>query len=140
MKKQATTTVNTTAKRTRKSNAQPQSVGEVAQQVVSEAKAQAAETKPEQNTKKIVDIEFNATDMEAATDKAQLLIAHDDKGNRFKFWLPKSQINIIPDADEPGKMICRLAAWLYYRAGLNAVYPAVRWGGAATAERAAPTC
>lgn len=131
MKKQATTTEKTAVKRARKSNAQPQPVGEIAKQVVAEAKAQAVEQKPEQQKMKIVDIEVNATDMEAATDKAQLLVAHDANGNRFKFWLPKSQINILPDADEPEKMICRLAAWLYYRTGLNAVYPAVRWSSVA---------
>lgn len=132
MKKQATTTEKATVKRTRKASAQqPQPVGEIAQQVVEEAKAQAAEQKAEQPKKKIVDIEVNATDMEAATDKAQLLVAHDEQGNRFKFWLPKSQINIVADADKPGKMVCRLAAWLYYRTGLNAVYPAVRWSSVA---------
>lgn len=131
MKKQATTTATSTATRTRRSASKPQPVGEIAQQAVQEAKGHAAEPKPEQAKKKIVDIAVNATDMEAATDKAQLLVAHDEQGRRFKFWLPKSQINILPDADEPGKMICRLAAWLYYRTGMNNVYPAVRWSSVA---------
>lgn len=131
MKKQTTTTTKKAAStRTRKSKAQPQPVGEVVKAIVAEAKA-AAEQPAETAQKKIVDVRLNATDMEAATERAQLIVTHDDKGNRYKFWLPKSQINILPDGDEPGKMVCRLAAWLYYRTGMNAVYPALRWSSVA---------
>lgn len=131
MKKQATTTAKSTATRTRRSTAQPQPVGEIAQQVVAEAK-KAEEPKPEQpRSKKIVDIKVNEKDMPVATEKAQLLVAKDEQGNSHRFWLPKSQINIIADADEPGKMICRVAAWLYYRAELNTIFPAVRWSSVA---------
>lgn len=128
MKKQATTSAQSTTKRTRQSNTQPQLVGAIAQQVVAEAKQKAEEPKPAQpRPKKIVDISVDATAMQTATDKAQLIIARDEKGEWLRFWLPKSQINIIPNADEPGKMIFRVAGWLYYRAKLNEVFPAVQW-------------
>lgn len=122
------------AKRTSKKSAAP--IKEVVEQAVEQIKeaAAAAEAQPpkkSKNVRKMVEFRCLASIMEFATEKAQLLAFHTEAGEEVKFWLSKSLSHFVADGDEPEKMICRIPAWLYYKAGLNNYFPVERWSQAA---------
>lgn len=129
------------------------------QDVVEQAVAQIAEAKQnaeaEPKKRKMVEFKVLASIMEFATEKAQLLSFHTEAGVEVKFWLSKSLSHFVADGDEPDcsckssamssslehcqgaaehgrsqKMICRVPAWLYYKAGLNNYFPITRWSQA----------
>ena len=122
-------------------------VSEVVEQAVSQLKeaAQQAAAEPKSSTKslctsekstraknrKMVEFKVFASIMEFATEKAQLLSFHTEAGVEVKFWLSKSLSHFVAEGDEPEKMICRVPAWLYYKAGLNNYFPITRWSQAA---------
>lgn len=112
-------------KKTSKKSEAP--IKEVVEQAVEQIKeaAAAAEAKPKQ--RKMVEFKVLASILEYATEKAQLLAFHTEAGEEVKFWLSKSLTHFVADGDEPEKMICRLPAWLYYKAGLNNFFPVERW-------------
>ena len=116
-------------KSARKSEAQP--IAQVVEQAVEQI-ANAAEQAPQQPQKrKMVEFHVLASILEFATEKAQFLAFHTDKGEEVKFWLSKQLSHFVADADEPEKMICRIPAWLYYKAGLNNYFPVERWSSVA---------
>lgn len=122
-------------------------VSEMVEQAVSQLKEAAQKTaaEPKSSTKslctsekstraknrKMVEFKVLASIMEFATEKAQLLSFHTEAGVEVKFWLSKSLSHFVADGDEPEKMICRVPAWLYYKAGLNNYFPITRWSQAA---------
>ena len=87
----------------------------------------AAAAEEQRKRRKVVELHILASIMEFATEKAQLLAFHTEAGEEVKFWLSKSLTHFVADGDEPEKMICRLPAWLYYKAGLNNFFPVERW-------------
>lgn len=106
-------------------------VSEVVEQAVSQLKEAAQKTAAEPKKRKMVEFKVLASIMEFATEKAQLLSFHTEAGVEVKFWLSKSLSHFVADGDEPEKMICRVPAWLYYKAGLNNYFPITRWTHAA---------
>lgn len=117
-------------KATKKS--EPVAVAEVVEQAVANIAAQAEPSVAEQPRKrKMVEFKCLSAIFEFATEKAQLLLLHTDDGQEVKFWLSKQLLHAIADGDEPGMMICRLPAWLYYKTGLNNYFPVARWSSEA---------
>lgn len=117
------------AKKTSKKSAAP--IKEVVEQAVEQIKEAAAAAEAQPKKRKMVEFKCLASIMEFATEKAQLLAFHTEAGEEVKFWLSKSLSHFVADGDEPEKMICRIPAWLYYKAGLNNYFPVERWSQAA---------
>ena len=104
------------------------SAAEIGRSQLKETTQQAA---AEPKKRKMVEFKVLASIMEFATEKAQLLSFHTEAEVEVKFWLSKSLSHFVADGDEPEKMICRVPAWLYYKAGLNNYFPITRWSQAA---------
>ena len=104
---------------------------EVVEQAVEQIREAAAAAEEQPKRRKVVEFHILASIMEFATEKAQLLSFHTEAGVEVKFWLSKSLSHFVADGDEPEKMICRVPAWLYYKAGLNNYFPITRWSQAA---------
>ena len=105
-------------------------VQEVAEQAVAQIKEAVQQAAAEPKKRKMVEFKVLASIMEFATEKAQILSFLTEAGVEVKFWLSKSLSHFVADGDEPEKMICRVPAWLYYKAGLNNYFPITRWSQA----------
>lgn len=89
----------------------------------------ATEQKPQHKAPRFIDVKFDVSSLAVYTDKAQLVKFM--KGEReMRIWLPMSQIDISHDKDNIHTCIIRMAAWLYYRSGLDKVAPIARWSSA----------
>ena len=106
-------------------------VSEVVEQAVSQLQEAAQQAAAEPKKRKMVEFKVLASIMEFATEKAQLLSFHTEAEVEVKFWLSKSLTHFVADGDAPEKMICRIPAWLYYKAGLDNFFPVERWSQAA---------
>ena len=106
-------------------------VQDVVEQVVEQIADAKQNAEAEPKKRKMVEFKVLASIMVFATEKAQLLSFHTEAGVEVKFWLSKSLSHFVADGDEPEKMICRVPAWLYYKAGLNNYFPITLWSQAA---------
>ena len=129
------------------SNAQqPQVIGEVVKEVVKRARKsrkakseaqpevqqpaapveEAEQAQPDTKKKKLVDFRISKSVLQNETEKAILLIVHAGE-EAIKMWLPKSQVNVITDADDTESLIVRVAGWLWFRQELGKLFKAERW-------------
>ncbi len=126
------------AKKSTSKKQNPVHVSEVVEEAITQFPPQTAEevaaepkssTKSLGSAKKTKMVEFRCLNrfFEFATEKAQLLKLRNEQGDEVKFWLSKTHLHVIDDADEPGQSICRIPAWLYFKAGLKDYFPILRW-------------
>ncbi len=110
-------------------NQQPVHISEAIEEAITQFPPQPIEEVAADKPKGQKMVEFRCLNrfFEFATEKAQLLKLHNDQGEEVKFWLSKSQLHVVDDADEPGQSICRIPAWLYFKAGLKDYFPILRW-------------
>lgn len=116
------------AKKATSKKQQPVHISEAVEEAITQFPPQTAEEVAAE-PKKTKMVEFRCLNhfFEFATEKAQLLKLRNDKGEEVKFWLSKTHLHVIDDADEPGQSICRIPAWLYFKAGLKDYFPIERW-------------
>jgi len=81
---------------------------------------------PKPKAQKFVDVKFDASVVAVHTEKAQLVKFMKDE-TEVKIWLPISQIELSQDTDNPNIHVIHMAAWLYFKSGLNNVAPVARW-------------
>ena len=91
-----------------------------------EAKQPTEQQPEEKKAKKVVDIRIDRKTLENQTEKAILLLISEGE-KHTKVWLPKSQVNVIVDADDTDYIIVRIAGWLWYRQNLGSIFKAERW-------------
>ena len=116
------------AKKATSKKQQPVHISEAIEESIAQFPPQPVEEAAAE-PKKMKMVEFRCLNhfFEVATEKAQLLKLHNDKGEEVKFWLSKTLLHVVDDADEPGQSICRVPAWLYFKAGLKDYFPIERW-------------
>lgn len=116
------------AKKSTSKKQNPVHVSEVVEEAITQFPPQPAEEVAAE-PKKTKMVEFRCLNrfFEFATEKAQLLKLRNEQGDEVKFWLSKTHLHVIDDADEPGQSICRIPAWLYFKAGLKDYFPILRW-------------
>ena len=116
------------AKKATSKKQQPVHISEAIEETIAQLPAQPTEEAAAE-PKKTKMVEFRCLNrfFEFATEKAQLLRLRNDKDEEVKIWLSKTHLHVIDDADEPGQSICRIPAWLYFKAGLKDYFPILRW-------------
>ena len=91
----------------------------------------AEQAKAQAKYRKMVEFTVLLTAMEYATEKAQLIKLPQENGEAIKIWVSKSQAQFKPDGSNPGQMICKLPAWIFFKAGLDKHFKINRWANKA---------
>ena len=87
----------------------------------------AEQAKAQAKYRKMVEFTVLLSQMAKATEKAQLIKLTQENGEAIKIWVAKSLAQFWSDDKNPGQMICKLPAWIFYTSGLAQHFKINRW-------------